>query len=334
MLTDLQTLPALSQAPAPLRRIPNFGHMTLFAVITVIALLLAQLLAIGVAMGMHLFPHKSLRDMAQDPKLILPSMFLAYFVAAILCAVIFTAIWKLPFAEGIRWDLAPVARHRWLLVGAGIILSVVVQALSNFLPIPKELPIDQFFRTPLDVWLVAFFGVFIAPAFEELAFRGFVLPALANTWDYFAHRAFRPSATRLEATHFEHGGDALPGTALPGSASPGTALPVGVVVQAGDSASPLAAFAPVHDPQWSLPALVFATTLTSICFALLHADQLAHAWAPLGVLFCVSVVLCVIRLHFRSLAASALVHACYNGTIFVMLFLATGGFRHLERLKQ
>ena len=320
MLTDFQSLPASPQASAPTRRIPNFGHMALFAVITLIALLLTQLLAIGIAMGMHLFPHKSLRDMAQDPKLILPSMFLAYFVAAILCAVIFTALWKLPFAEGVRWDLAPVAQNKWWLVGAGIVLSVVVQALSNFLPIPKELPIDQFFRTPLDVWLVAFFGVFIAPVFEELAFRGFVLPALANTWDYFAHRASRGSASRLEATHFEDGGDALPGTA--------TALPI------RESDSPLAAFAPLRDPAWSLPALVFATTLTSICFALLHADQLAHAWAPLGVLFCVSMVLCVIRLRFRSLAASALVHACYNGTIFVMLFLATGGFRHLERLKQ
>ena len=324
MLTDLQPSPIFPQAPAPLRRIPNFGHMALFAVITLLALLLTQLLAVGVAMGMHLFPHKSLRDMAQDPKLILPSMFLAYFVAGILCAIIFTALWKLPFGEGIRWDLAPVARSRWLLIGAGIVLSVVIQALSNFLPIPKELPIDQFFRTPLDVWLVAFFGVFIAPVFEELAFRGFVLPALANTWDYFLHRAARPSATRLEATHFEHGGDALPGTAFQHDIS----------VPIGDLASPLAAFAPLQDPQWSLPALVFATTLTSICFALLHADQLAHAWAPLGVLFCVSVVLCIVRLRFHSLAASALVHACYNGTIFVMLFLATGGFRHLERLKQ
>lgn len=324
MLTDPQFLPTLPQPALRARRIPNFGHMALFAVITLISLLLTQLLAVGIAMGLHLFPHKSLRDMAQDPKLILPSMFLAYFVAAILCILIFTALWKLPFAEGIRWDLAPVARHRWLLVGIGIILSIAIQALSNFLPIPKELPIDQFFRTPLDVWLVAFFGVFIAPAFEELAFRGFVLPALANTWDFLATRLARRSPVPPEDTHFGEEGDALRSAA--GSSD--------AVFPVAQSTSPLTAFAPVQDPQWSLPALVFATTLTSICFALLHADQLAHAWAPLGVLFCVSVILCIIRLRFRSLAASALVHACYNGTIFAMLFIATSGFRHLDRLKQ
>ena len=55
---------------------------------------------------------------------------------------------------------------------------------------------------------------------------------------------------------------------------------------------------------------------------------------PLGVLFCVSLVLCGVRLRFHSLAASALVHACYNGTIFALLFFATGGFRHLEKLNQ
>ncbi len=59
-----------------------------------------------------------------------------------------------------------------------------MQFLSNFLPIPKTLPIDDFFRTPADVWMVALFGTFVAPVFEELAFRGFLLPSMASTWDW------------------------------------------------------------------------------------------------------------------------------------------------------
>ena len=69
-------------------------------------------------------------------------------------------------------------------VGGGVALSLVVQLLSNYLPIPKTLPIDDFFRTPADVWLVALFGTFLAPVFEELAFRGFLLPSLASAWDW------------------------------------------------------------------------------------------------------------------------------------------------------
>ncbi len=63
-------------------------------------------------------------------------------------------------------------------------LSLAVQFLSNYLPIPKTLPIDDFFRTSADVWLVRSFGTFLAPVFEELAFRGFLLPSLASAYDW------------------------------------------------------------------------------------------------------------------------------------------------------
>ena len=165
------------------RNIPNFGDMALFLLLAGGAVLITQLFAVGVAQGLHLFPHETLLDMAHEPRLILPTMFLSYFIAGILAILIFTAIWKRPFAECVQWDVALISRRAWMLILGGIGLSFLVQLLSNFLPTPKELPIDEFFKTPLDVWLVAFFGVFIAPVFEELIFRGFVLPALANTWD-------------------------------------------------------------------------------------------------------------------------------------------------------
>ena len=144
----------------------------------------------------------------------------------------------------------------------GILLAICIQLLSNYLPVPKELPVDSFFRKPLDAWMVALFGTLIAPAFEELAFRGFLYPALRR-W-------------------------------------------TGV-----------------------LPAAV----LTSIPFALLHAQQLAHATAPLAMVFLVSLVLTAVRQRSGSVAASALVHATYTLSIFVAVFSASGGFTHLERLK-
>ncbi len=87
-----------------------------------------------------------------------------------------------------------------------------------------------------------------------------------------------------------------------------------------------------YDPRWSIAALLFSSTVTSIAFALVHADQLAHAWAPLAILFAVSLVLCGVRLWSHSLAASTLIHATYNGTIFTILFFGTGGFRHLDKI--
>jgi membrane protease YdiL (CAAX protease family) len=262
-----------------LRRIPNFGDTVLFFTVATVALILASIAAFAIVMGLHLMGRETPEQLLREPRLLIPSMAVGYIIAGAIVWAVFTWLWQQPFPQGIRWNFAAV-RRRWrsLLVG-GVALSVAVQLLSNFLPIPKSLPIDDFFRTPGDVWMVALFGTFVAPVFEELAFRGFLLPSLASAWDWVRGQR-------------------------------------GIFVE----------------NEWSVPGIVFACTVTSIAFAFVHADQLAHAWAPLAVLFIVSVVLCAVRLWTRSLAASALIHATYNGTIFTILFFATGGFRHLDKI--
>lgn len=100
----------------------------------------------------------------------------------------------------------------------------------------------------------------------------------------------------------------------------------------------------IHALRWlmrreilSAEALSWATipisiVLTTIPFALLHATQVSHAWAPLLLIGVVSVALCIVRLRLRSVAASTVVHAAYNLMLFTGLLLQTGGFQHLERL--
>jgi len=72
--------------------------------------------------------------------------------------------------------------------------------------------------------------------------------------------------------------------------------------------------------------------LTSAAFALLHEGQLAHAWAPILVLFIVGTTLTAARAWTRSVATGLLIHVGYNTTLFTMLFVATDGFRHLDKL--
>jgi membrane protease YdiL (CAAX protease family) len=261
---------------------------------------------------MHVGPrlHQSAEQMQTNPLLVIPVEAIVYAIAAAISFLIFPLFWQRSFGQGVHWRAA-IARGRWwMLVGIGVATSVIVQVLSNFLPIPKELPIDKFFTHPLGVWLIAVFGVTVAPAFEELAFRGFLLPSLASAWDWVVAR-MRGETPALPA---DVGG--WPASAI----VPPLPAETGVVNPASS------------DPHWSLPALVFSTIITSIGFAMLHGAQLAHSLAPLCVLFAVSVVLCLTRLRFHSLAASTVVHAMYNLTIFVMLFIGTDGFRHLDKL--
>lgn len=76
-----------------------------------------------------------------------------------------------------------------------------------------------------------------------------------------------------------------------------------------------------------------AIVLTSIPFAMVHAQQVSGSWGPLVLIGMVSVVLCIVRLATDSVAASFVVHACYNFTLFAGLLVQTDGFRHLDKLK-
>ncbi len=276
-------VPSGPPPPPPPRRIPHIGHTVLFFTVAIIVLLLTSVSVFALAMGFHLLGTETPEQLLREPRLLIPSMAAAYLIAGAIVWTIFTYLWQRTFLRGLHWNFAAV-RRRWIpLLAGGIALSLVVQFLSNFLPVPKTLPIDDFFRNSADVWMVALFGTFVAPIFEELAFRGFLLPSLASAWDW------------LQGRREDAGVD--------------------------------------EDPHWSVAALVVSCTITSIAFALVHADQLAHAWAPLAVLFAVSLVLCGVRLWTQSLAASTLIHATYNGTIFTILFFVTGGFRHLDKIK-
>jgi membrane protease YdiL (CAAX protease family) len=77
-----------------------------------------------------------------------------------------------------------------------------------------------------------------------------------------------------------------------------------------------------------------AIVLTSAGFGLIHAPQLGRAWGPVLVVFMVGLALTITRAATRSVAASLLIHIAYNGTISILIFAASDGFHHLERLNQ
>jgi len=82
-----------------------------------------------------------------------------------------------------------------------------------------------------------------------------------------------------------------------------------------------------------LVGIPLSIVLTSIPFALMHAEQVSDSWGPVLLIGCVSVILCIVRLRMRSVAAGVLVHAFYNLTLFTGLLIQSDGFRHLDKLK-
>ena len=261
-------------------RIPNLGHTLFFLVLLLLALILAEGLVLAVALP-HPLGRAVLNHAFVDQKLQLLANILTYFLTSAAAWFIFPLLWHRGFPAGIHWNGSAARPHFVLL---GLVLGFVSQAVSSLLPTPNDMPIDKVFGNPATIWILVGFGTAVAPLFEELFFRGFLLPALAIAVDYLR-------------------------------------LPKDLEALAAWRAS----------ESFSTPALIASSVITSTLFALIHAAQLGRNWAPVALIASVSLVLCAVRIRTRSVAASTLVHASYNLSVFLTLAFATGGFRHLDK---
>jgi membrane protease YdiL (CAAX protease family) len=173
--------PVEGEAPP---RIPNLAHALLLFSIAFVLLVLAQGLLLVVTGAWH--DPRLFGAVARNPKYVLTVQAVVYLGTILIAWLVFPMLWQRPFPEGIQWN-APKARDlAWKLIAAGIALSFTVQTITSFITMPKSMPMDDFFRTRSDVWLITIFGTFLAPAVEEIFFRGFLFPAFAIAYDWLS----------------------------------------------------------------------------------------------------------------------------------------------------
>ncbi|HZB87152.1 MAG TPA: CPBP family intramembrane glutamic endopeptidase [Terracidiphilus sp.] len=275
--------------PPPPERIPNLAHVGILILLGTLGLFCSILLA-RAAIAVHLFGVSTIAEAAGDIHYTLGTEGLLYLLTLAPCLLLFPHLWGKGFFDGLQWQAGAAWQRRRYLFGAAAACFILALFNGYLLPGPSDAPIDKIFRMPGAAWGLFVFGVTFAPFFEELAFRGFLLPALSTAFDWSAERATGRHPHTLDRN---------------------------------------------GHPQWSMPAMIAASIFTSLLFALLHAEQTGttlHSLGPFLLLFCVSLVLCGIRLLLRSLAASVLVHATYNFLLFSLMFLGTAGFRHLDKM--
>lgn len=169
--------------PEP-RRIPNLGHALLF-VLTAAVLLFACQILLTVLGKFPVTVHDGVISV-QHPLLQMASQAVAYIFTLLIAAIIFPLLWHRSFLRGIRWSAYTARVHAPKLILLGLLLGVMMQVVTYFTTPPKSLPIEDFFKTPLSAWGMTFFGVILAPVFEEICFRGFLVPAFAIAYDFIA----------------------------------------------------------------------------------------------------------------------------------------------------
>lgn len=268
----------------PTARIPNALHLLLFLALTFFSFLFAESLLL------LLFHARPFLQNLTDQRIQLTANILCYLIALAASWFTFPLLWHRSFLSGIYWNAS--AARPWL-IPIGLLLGFLAQGVTTLLPTPpKNLPMEEFFHNPATIWLLAAFGTLLAPLFEEILFRGFLLPAIAIVVDWLC-------------------------------------LPRNSDLPTPDVLAPLDAWR--ASDTFSPTALILASILTSLFFALVHAPQLGYTWPAIFLLAVVSGMLCYVRLRTRSVAASTFIHASYNLSVFITLFITTSGFRHLDR---
>jgi uncharacterized protein len=252
--------PAISPEPTFQENPPWSGWEVVALAASTLVTMVLCILVVGYGLRPYLAPHAAWSNVVTMPEVIVGGQLLAYVLLFFLMYGLVRNHTDRSVLETLRWKW-PDKPGNYLL--AGFVLEVCLLPFAYLLPMPKNLPLDEFFKTARDAYILSVFGIFFAPLFEELFFRGFLYPVLARRWGMGA-----------------------------------------------------------------------SIVVTAMFFASIHATQLKYSWGPVLVIFIVGLALTTVRAMKKSVAATVLMHMAYNGTIFIVTFIATDGFRHMEKFNQ
>ncbi len=168
--------PAAAQAPAAAEPPPFWAYHD---VLILAGLALVMFLATGMLASVVFQPMKISAFQA----------IVVTFVFEGLCLLMLVGIirfgYQRPFWRSIRW--LPVRYGFWRCLNAGILAAVVLVALGSILPKPPDRTLmEQLLQDRKSILLVGCFAVTLGPLFEELAFRGFLMPLLVRTFGSIA----------------------------------------------------------------------------------------------------------------------------------------------------
>ena len=153
------------------------GDLVRVLVVLFLAMFFADTSAVLVADMLHTYRHTDAHAITTDARVVVPAQAVAYLLTVWFIVRMISRHYGANFAQAVHWRFP----ERWLkFILGGAFLALVLQPISSKLPIPRQMPIDQYFQSPLAAWIMALFGTFIAPFCEELFFRGLLFPVLVR----------------------------------------------------------------------------------------------------------------------------------------------------------
>ena len=155
-------------------------------VLIILVFAFCSLVAVGLVAGfiahsMTRFHGLKWTELGEKASILVPAQTVAYLLLIGFMVQLVRFKNQSSFGEAISWRtpgkdrvLGAIATGVGLALASGLFESL----FSRW--VPKSLPIDKYFSDTHTAYLLAVFGVAVAPLVEELFFRGFLYPALAR----------------------------------------------------------------------------------------------------------------------------------------------------------
>ena len=178
------------------RRIPNLGHALAFLAFAVLLLILFERLLAALEKS----PVQAAAATIERPKLQIGIEAVAYLGTLLAAWFYYPPLWRRSFLDGIQWRWTAARSQAGRLIALGLLLGSTMYIVIYFVAPSKTPPINDFFLTPADAWLLTGFGTLVAPAFEEICFRGFLVPAFAIAYDWLSLSRTDEARTRWKTT--------------------------------------------------------------------------------------------------------------------------------------
>ena len=149
-------------------------------VITGIVVLGFSIAALLIAHATPEYRTAPITELATNARVVIGAQAAAYPIVLLFMFVLVRSRSRERFGKAIHWNWPGVSAPGFFVMGT--VVAVVVDGAARFLPIPKSLPMDKYFHDASSAYLMAAFGVTLAPLLEELFFRGLLYPLLRRAF--------------------------------------------------------------------------------------------------------------------------------------------------------
>jgi CAAX protease family protein len=157
----------------PLVQIPRrvWGFID-FAVFALFFLFTVAFLPVAAIYVLRVFrPNLHLSDLTSIDQILLQGVMDLVLVGFIMFLV--KVVHRERFLEMISWTRTRLY-SRGALISLGTTLAITVVLTSGLFPTPNQTPMDKLISSTQSLYVFAFFGIAVAPLFEEIIFRGFL----------------------------------------------------------------------------------------------------------------------------------------------------------------